>query len=385
MKPCRRQRLFVIILISLALSGCGGGGGGSHSLGAPPPDETPPGDTPPTVLRTSTFNISDYVEEYLADTNHVRDELNNIRTSVAKTGDSDTYSTNMDGSGNTRDSVNVEITGDPGAPMYKLTYQPDAGASAVTVFDFNAGAEAQREADTQFDATYDYLASRSLNLQYLADGRGIDIDGDSNDDGRFGAVVYSTYNAMNDTDYFAGGFWLYAPDGGDIVVGTFSDGTPQFTNIAGLTGTATYRGSAVGIISLGDPDSDVGRLLRLYEIDSDIELNATFGATPKISGALRNIVQSEAPDNNVYQIEDIMLAEADIQNDGTFTAPLAGVSYTTTQSGVSAPLEGSWGGRFYGNNADFVGGSVVGGGDSDGGTAYPNNLFMVYTAEKTDR
>lgn len=333
------------------------------------------------ITGARSFNNIDYVESYLADNGGRR--LNNIRASAARTGSGYTRSTKVDDSGNTRDAVDIEITGDPNNPIYKLEYQPDPGASAATVFHFKARDEVSINGNTEFNPIYRSLHAKDLDLRYLEDYREVDIDGDDNIDGQFAAVVYSTYNEVNDTDYFAGGFWLYAPENGrgGIVIGAFSDGPARFTDIARLTGTATYQGSAIGILSHAESGLSYARI---YEVDSDIELNVEFGATPKISGTLRNIVQSENIEG-LYQVNDIMLAEAAIQNDGSFTAPLGDVDYAHRNSpGTLFSLEGSWGGQFYGNNADFVGGIIAGGSDtptSSGGSSY-NNLLMVYTAEK---
>lgn len=59
--------------------------------------------------------------------------------------------------------------------------------------------------------------------------------------------------AGGDTDWLAGGIWVYLPDDvsdiGDVSFGAFANGGDPFPqdNIAGLTGTATYQGDAAGV------------------------------------------------------------------------------------------------------------------------------------------
>ena len=68
-------------------------------------------------------------------------------------------------------------------------------------------------------------------------------------------VVYTDYEGENDTDYLAGGIWVFAPDTAtslaDYEFGAFVDGNDPFTsaNVMPLTGTATYEGDATGVYS----------------------------------------------------------------------------------------------------------------------------------------
>ena len=73
--------------------------------------------------------------------------------------------------------------------------------------------------------------------------------------------VYTDYEGEDDTDYLAGGIWVYAPDDAssleDYEYGAFADGNDPFEqdNLAGLTGSATFEGGATGVYA----DVDEGR------------------------------------------------------------------------------------------------------------------------------
>ena len=96
-------------------------------------------------------------------------------------------------------------------------------------------------------------------------------------------------------DYLAFGLWLYVPedvtDSANYEVGTFAGGGDPFeiTHLAGLTGTATYVGDALGayyVDGLTD-DPTVGFFT------ADVTLDADFGdgtATGSISGEVTNFV-----------------------------------------------------------------------------------------------
>lgn len=94
-------------------------------------------------------------------------------------------------------------------------------------------------------------------------------------------------------DYLAFGHWLYVPD--DVTnwveyeFGTFASGGDPFetANIAGLTGTATYEGDAVGMYYVGGltDNPTVG------SFTADVTLDADFGdgiATGSLTGEVNN-------------------------------------------------------------------------------------------------
>ena len=183
--------------------------------------------------------------------------------------------------------------------------------------------------------------------------------------------VYTDYEGDGDTDYLAGGIWVYTPDDAtslrDYEYGAFADGSDPFVqaNIMALTSTATYVGSATGVYSVTSRS-------RNYFVDADVQLNADFSNSSNlgtISGTVSNIT-GDAPESGWYDGVTINLGSANIgsSNSGFFTG-------TTTSTGTTVPFSGKWGGQFYGNGnvATSQPGSVAGtfgGATADGDQAF---------------
>ena len=92
--------------------------------------------------------------------------------------------------------------------------------------------------------------------------------------------------ACVDTDYLAGGIWVYVPDDAatiwvyvpddatsvnDFTFGAFVHGSDPYTqsNLEGLTGKYTYTGDATGVYSVLAEE-------RNYFFDADVTLTADF-------------------------------------------------------------------------------------------------------------
>ena len=162
-----------------------------------------------------------------------------------------------------------------------------------------------------------------------------------------------------DTDYLNLGLWVYVPNGATTVTdweyGVFVDGSAPFddTNLRGVTGSATYRGPAIGLAV------DASETEETYWT-AEATLNAEFGtssALGTISGSVRNFVDvdTNAPLPGALSVT---LAQAPIgdSNSGFFSGSTA-----ATYQGVGYSDAGEWGGRFFGNGeSDGQPGSVAG-------------------------
>lgn len=158
-----------------------------------------------------------------------------------------------------------------------------------------------------------------------------------------------------DTDYLAGGVWLFVPtdatSAADYVFGAFGDGNDHFLqeNLIALTGTATYRGDAIGVYSeKTTTTTDIGYF------NGDVELTANFGGggdLGTISGSITNFeVDGEA------DVGTLNLGTANIGslNSGFFQGDVTG-------SDDERSFTGNWGGQFFGNGeSDGRPGSVAG-------------------------
>lgn len=198
--------------------------------------------------------------------------------------------------------------------------------------------------------------------------------------------AYSDHQGGNDTDYLAGGLWLFIPEDAsntnDLQVGAFADGSDLFNqdHITALTGNATYNGDATGIYSQegGGSVTDAG-LFR-----GNVALTARFGnntADGDVVGRVHNIaIVQNATGNNVgttingyIHLQPAPISVAD-----------RGFFYSNTEARMSGSgvfssvnnIGGKWGGQFYGNDAcTNIPGSVAG---TFGGRFSSDNYNYTY-------
>ena len=179
----------------------------------------------------------------------------------------------------------------------------------------------------------------------------------------------STTTKSPDTDYLAGGIWLFVPDNrlsaGDYVFGVFGDGSDPFEqgNLAALTGAATYEGDAIGFYSeKTNGNTDIG------EFEGDVMLTANFGSSSElgdISGSITDFVVDD-----VSHTGTLNLGTADIGsgNNGFFEGVVTGSDGDHSYGGM-------WGGQFFGNGeSDGKPGSV---GGTFGGSSEDDSVNFV--------
>ncbi len=157
-----------------------------------------------------------------------------------------------------------------------------------------------------------------------------------------------------DTDYLAGGIWLYIPNdaesASDVTVGAFADGSDPFTqaNIAGLTGTATYDGVATGVYT------DVSEI---RYVDALATLTANFGNSSAL-GTINGRIHTVTEDGNAVTGDPVLTL-------GTANIGSAGSGFFTGATSMTfdgSAFTGRWGGQFYsnGDSATDHPGSVAG-------------------------
>ena len=92
----------------------------------------------------------------------------------------------------------------------------------------------------------------------------------------------TTQTQQTDTDYLAGGVWLFVPNDAtsadDYVFGAFVDGNDPFdqANLVALQGSATYEGGATGVYSEKTAEST-----SIGYFEGDVELTANFGGNER--------------------------------------------------------------------------------------------------------
>ncbi len=158
-----------------------------------------------------------------------------------------------------------------------------------------------------------------------------------------------------DTDYLAGGVWLFVPDNAtraaDYVFGAFVDGSDPFdqTNLVALQGTATYEGAATGVYSEKTAEST-----SIGFFDGAVELTADFGDASGLGTISGSITDFEVDGENRDGTLNLGTATLGSQNNGFFEGAVTG-------SDNEYSYVGNWGGQFFGNGeSDGRPGSVGG-------------------------
>ena len=185
----------------------------------------------------------------------------------------------------------------------------------------------------------------------------------------------------HDEDYLAFGYWLQSTGEGDDAtykVGTFARGSMPFggTEIAAavsaLTGTATYRGSAIGMFVMKtdiDGDGKGPIATGSGEFTANTALTARFGGMPAnipyrdqftISGTVSDFVLTNSDDTTLDNDWSLNLQSASfatrVYDSGTGVVSAAPTAHVNTFSGSTSGMEkgtaGRWEGTFYGPTPD---------------------------------
>lgn len=176
------------------------------------------------------------------------------------------------------------------------------------------------------------------------------------------AVAYTSWDNADPTDYLAGGYWMHleadlnAPDLFELEVGAFIDG-PELSGTPTLpvSGTASYRGSAVGLYAYeygGGHAQSATHLADVGQYEGSVTLTANFGAN-WISGRIDEVSVSgfrTARDGRETEFHDeapfaqVALGAATIRPDGRFSN--SDVRVVAGAGRVIGPTGGSWGGGF---------------------------------------
>ena len=168
----------------------------------------------------------------------------------------------------------------------------------------------------------------------------------------------TTTPTTQDSDWLAGGVWLYIPDdtegqADDFEIGAFVGGKDPFTgaNLAGVTGNAIYDGEATGIYTVvaADDTGEVG------SFDATVRLEANFD-TNRISGGLREVFINSPVDGRVGSTGTLMFDAAVIPtasntpDGGFFSNGIArGQTLAFGEASMFTTDTGKWGGQFFGD------------------------------------
>ena len=135
-----------------------------------------------------------------------------------------------------------------------------------------------------------------------------------------GTRTVAAVDPVADADYLTFGVWLSAPDttGVDntgVEVGAFQAGNSAYTLVAGLTGSATYEGPAVGVKSMGGEVSHVDGTATLTANFGAIDTDAERGTTPPADTTMGSV-------SGTVDIGGMMVhlgEDSEIGSDGAFS------------------------------------------------------------------
>ena len=347
MKLQNQRAVALTLFFAFALSGCGGGGssGGSTPTAS---TGTPAG---PSLQSTVIGNVNPA---------GATNSANTAASATPRSG-SVTQSSNVNSSGVTQDQLSA--TAAYSGNTLRVSVSNGASGSWGTVSSSDVALRANNLMGTRSRNTY---RERMIGKRI----------------GTNGFVVVDTFTdhlSAADTDYLVGGVWLYVPDEANPtpVIGAFMDGPDaNLTPAAYLTAEkadATYAGDATGLY-LG---TDSGETF-FGEFVADVELTLDFGTSPTVSGMVSNVneidfardVRTPIAGNPTLRLGPASVANAagGFFNGDTSGSDASGLRYT-----------GKWGGQFYGDQAQKVGGTFGGMTDTD---AYDLSFVGTFGAQK---
>ena len=408
------------------MAGCGGGGSGSVNM-VPSGGDGSGGATGPSVFTNLSATNAGYAATAASSAADARpsagsvtqssNTINNVtqdRVSVtAEHGASrNSYSVRNGSSWSINTSNDIHLNyGVPPWNGQELVKRVNGGTLYVDVYSDIEAPQRTTTTGTPQTVTANDQVSHSGNVSFgeilRGDGRGSlngvlgtfscsscdwDIDGTydpatNTSDGTVNSISGVTFTpdsgtttSAPDTDYLAGGVWLFIPDGAasadDVVFGAFGDGADPFrqSNLVALQGTARYTGDATGIYSVSSTttEDEIGYW------DADATLEANFGGASElgtIDGSITGIDLDGEREAGSLTLQEASIGSSD---SGFFEGRLSGAvgefDYT-----------GRWGGQFFGNSeTDGKPGSVGGtlGGTHDGGTSGNISFVGVFGAHK---
>ncbi len=322
------------IVYAVVIAGCGGGGGGGMS----------------SLANTVTGNIRS-----------INQDAANLETRTAAraipNSGSVTQSSNVDGSNVTLDEVSATATYTNGVLNVEVTNGRSGGWGTIS-------------------------SSSNINLT----GTRTDEDNDfrqqtlgRRDDS--GDVIVDVFtNRLNnaDTNYLVGGTWLYLPseEESELEIGAFLDSPVADTPVAYLRtqATANYEGDATGVFVGNDGGNSL-----LGEFVGQVELTAAFGGNPTVRGRIFDMAEIDDTRSEFTSLDlpDLTLGEADIRDEsgGFFTGD------TSLTDASNRAYTGRWGGQFYGDEAQHVGGTF---GSSTSNENYDLSFVGVFAGSKEE-
>lgn len=325
-------------------------------------------------------------------------------SSVIRTKDPNTGSA-ADDVGDTVDNLIViltDIDDDNGDPLYSIDYarhdifDTDSAMTATTSAGLTVMSNAAAFTPEQ-DGSRGHTTFRTNNIGDLKlSALSASSIGSSR---QYHLEIYTNHGEDNpaggtfgDTNYLVMGTWIDASDsGGNGNVGTFVHGADAVPTamISGLTSTpdATYIGTAVGLIAVGDIN---GSFAPVY---ADVNLDVDFN-DGSLSGTInRFIIRGNPNDFSAITTSiggQIYLNEKTIANEvGGFSSVAIGAAgnrvSTLTFNGASHNYVGYWSSQFYGaldaaNQPPRAAGTVVAA--TDAGGADFTGLYLSFGANK---
>ena len=324
--------LLFVIVFTFVLSGCGGGGGGQepvsrelmlnkiNEIQATERANNSDDDVARDILRTAA--------------NQPRGRTSSI-TALGPTisSTSQNSSESSDRITSTRASFVAKYDAD-GMLHYTMRRRPDTGGSA-TLSTTDTGATVNRVEGIP-----------------AAGWKGVEFQGESTSWHHY-VDLFSDIENNEDSDYLVLGYWLNerkerrSNRNYTWLVAASGNDPFESSNVAGLTGTATYEGPATGLYML---KANAAAEPELDYFNAKASLTADFGDATAFGSVSGRITEGMTEEGDA--LPEVNLGSANIhpnRTDGGKGGNYSGDTSGMTDAGVA--FSGKWGGKFYSNGA----------------------------------
>ena len=345
--------LIFVLVFTFTLSGCGGSGGGSTSMTdgdqqMPDGGQQMPGDggQEPVSRELMLNKINEIQATERADNSDdvvVRDILRTAanqprgRTSSAL---GPTISSTSQNSGTTSEITNARAS-------FVAEYDAD-GMLHFSMRRITNGGDVTNRSTKDQGATVNRVEGIPA-----AGWKGVEFQGESTSWHQY-VDLFSDIENNEDSDYLVLGYWLNerkerrsTRSNYTWLVAASGNDPFESSNVAGLTGTATYEGPATGLYML---KANAAAEPELDYFNAKANLTADFGDATALGSVSGRITEGMTEEGDA--LPEVTLGSANIipnSSDAGRGGNYSGDTSGMTDAGVA--FSGKWGGKFYSNGA----------------------------------
>ena len=351
--------LLFVIVFTFVLSGCGGSGGGSTSMtdgeqqmpdgGQQMPDggqQMPGGGGQEPVSRELLLNKINEIQA----TERADNSDDDVATDILRTAANQprgrtssalgpTISSTSQNSGTTSEITNARAS-------FVAEYDAD-GMLHFSMRRITDGGDVTNRSTKDQGATVNRVEGIPA-----AGWKGVVFQGESTSWHQY-VDLFSDIENNEDSDYLVLGFWLRERKERSTrsnytwLVAASGNDPFESSNVAGLTGTATYEGPATGLYML---KANAAAEPELDYFNAKANLTADFGDATALGSVSGRITSGMTEEGDA--LPEVTLGSANIQTN--ISSAGRGGNYSGNTSGMTdagVAFSGKWGGKFYSNGA----------------------------------